>query len=323
MFELVSAELCLESVELLTREQTKTLLKEIADKTGVEWIESSESFIMSGAFKQVEISRTYLQQAINQSGEISAFTAGLKGKKLHPQKHEESWSHIGGEENKVLNQQSSKVEAMQNEQRRHEQEPSETQSHQAASAKPPEIHPFEVEPKFIKVFVKAYKSEIDDIEAKYHVKVPRETKGGKISLKPTDACSSEEYEKACDVFIDLYQRMTQIMKMERFSLKSEKNIVPARNKIQEMSKRFPVSVEVGKGQKHWELYGEEHHLEEALEFLERERVEIKRESKHGKGTEEFQGSRDHEEAMDVDPSNVHSGIQSKELLETFIGKLYQ
>ena len=61
VFELVSAELCLETVELLTHEQTKTLLKEIAGRTGIEWIASSESYIISGAFKQVEMSRTNLQ----------------------------------------------------------------------------------------------------------------------------------------------------------------------------------------------------------------------------------------------------------------------
>ncbi|XP_078367163.1 uncharacterized protein LOC144651144, partial [Oculina patagonica] len=73
VFELVSAELCLETVELLTREQTITLLKEIAGKTGIEWIDSSECFIMPGAFKQVEMSRTYLQQALNQTSPIHRF----------------------------------------------------------------------------------------------------------------------------------------------------------------------------------------------------------------------------------------------------------
>ena len=68
MFELVSAELSLETVQLLTRGQTKTPLDEIAGKTGIKWIEVSETFTMSGDFKQVERSRTYLQQAINQSG---------------------------------------------------------------------------------------------------------------------------------------------------------------------------------------------------------------------------------------------------------------
>ncbi|KAJ7374768.1 hypothetical protein OS493_005116 [Desmophyllum pertusum] len=91
VFELVSVELCLETVEFLTREQTSTLLKEIADKTGIMWFESSENFMMSGTFKQVEVSRIYLQQAINQSGGIAVFN-GLTRK--NAQKGEENESRL-------------------------------------------------------------------------------------------------------------------------------------------------------------------------------------------------------------------------------------
>ena len=68
VFELVSAELCLETVEILTRGQTKTLLDKLAGKTGIKWIEGIDTFTMSGNFKQVQLSCTYLQQAIHQSG---------------------------------------------------------------------------------------------------------------------------------------------------------------------------------------------------------------------------------------------------------------
>ena len=91
---------------------------------------------------------------------------------------------------------------------------------------------------------------MDEIEAEYHVGVPRAAKGGKISLMPKDGCSTEEYKKACDLFIDLYQQMTQAMKMERFSLKSEKKVVPGRKKIREVNKKFPICVEMTKDQKH-------------------------------------------------------------------------
>jgi len=318
VFELVSADLCLETVELLTRGQTKTLLDEIAARTGIKWIEVSETFTMSGDFKQVELSRTYLQQAVNQFGGIAVFS-GLKRKMAKPQKHDENESQFGGDENDGgLNQASTAAIALQNGVHRQGQEPHKPQSSNAAPVTPPVIQYFEVEPKFIKVFVKAHKTEVDEIEAECHVGVPREAKGGKISLIPKDGCSSKEYEKACDLFIDLYQQMTQAMKMERFSLKNEKNVVPARNKIHEMSKTFPVCVEMSRGQKHWELYGEERHLEAALEFLRREGIEIKRESGNNKGAGEFQVSRHDEEAMDVDPSDSSGGSQSGDLLETYL-----
>ncbi len=131
-----------------------------------------------------------------------------------------------------------------------------------------------MEPKFIKVLVKARKAELNDIEAQYHVKVPREAKEGKIGLIPKDVCSTEEYEKARQLFVVLYQQMTQNMRMKRFSLKNEKNVVFARKKIQEMHKKFLVLVEVASDQKCWVMYGEEHDFKAALEFLENEKVEI-------------------------------------------------
>ena len=314
----MSAELSLETVQLLTRGQTKTLLDEIAGKTGIKWIEVSETFTMSGDFKQVERSRTYLQQAINQSGGIAVFS-GLKRKMAQPQRHDENESQFNGDENDGgLNQDSTTAIAVQNGVHRQQQKPYKTQSNHAPSVTPPVIQYFEVEPKFIKVFVKAHKTKVNDIEAEYHVEVPREAKGGKISLKPKDGCSSEGYDKACDLFIDFYQKMAQAIKMERFSLKSEKNVFRARSKIQEMRKTFPVCVELSRDQKHWELYGEEQHLEAALEFLRKEEIEIKRESGKVNGAGEFQVSRNNEEAMDVDPP----GFQCKDPLETYIGKQY-
>ena len=315
MFELVSAELCLATVEILTREQTKTLLDEIAGKTGIKWIETSETFTMSGDFKQVERSRSYLQQAINQSGGIAVFS-GMKRKITRPlQKHNGNQSHFGDDENDGgLNQESTTAIAVQNGVHRQKQEPHKTQSNHAPSITPLSNQYFEIEPKFINVFVKAHKTELSDIEAEYHVEVPREAKGGKLSLKPKDGCTSEEYDKACDLFIDYYQQMTQAIKMERFSLKSEDNVVGARNKIHEMDKMYPVSVETAKDKKHWELYGEERDLEEALEFLRKEEIEIKRESGKDESTGEFQVS------MDVDPPDSSRGSKSKDQLETHIGQ---
>jgi len=319
VFELVSADLCLETVELLTREQTKTLLDEIAGKTGIKWIEVSETFTMSGGFKQVELSRIYLQQAINQSGGIAVFS-GLKRKMTQPQKHDENESQFGGDENDGgLNQASTTAIALQNGVHRQNQEPHKPQSNHVASVTTPVIQYFEVEPKFIKVFFKAHKTEVDQIEAEYHVGVPREAKRGKISLIPKDGCSGDQYDEACDLFIDLYQQMTQAVKMERFSLKKEKNVVRTRNKIHEMSKTFPVCVELSRDQKRWELYGEERNLEAALEFLSKEEIEIKRESGKDKRTEEFQESSHDEEEMDVDSPDPSRGFQSKDLQGTYIG----
>ena len=134
------------------------------------------------------------------------------------------------------------------------------------------------------MFVKAHKAEVDEIESEYLVEVPREAKGVKISLIPKDGCSNEEYEKACDLFIDLYQQMTQAMKMERFSLKSEENVVGARKKFLKY-----------------------------LEYLRKEEIEINRESGKDNGSGEFQVP------MDVDPPDSSKGSKRNDPLETYMG----
>ena len=143
---------------------------------------------------------------------------------------------------------------------------------------------FELEPKIHEVIVRAHKKELEDIEIKYHVEIPRKADGTKLSLKPKDSCTTEDYEQACNQFISLYQNTCLQVKMQRFSLKTETNIVSARRTISKMSKHFPVSVEIDKNQKQpWGLYGEANNIEEALRFLEEEVVEINREGEDEKG----------------------------------------
>ena len=136
-----------------------------------------------------------------------------------------------------------------------------------------------MEPKIFTVFVKARKIEVSDVETKYHVNILREIIGacGQVSLIPKDTCSPEEYNTACDVFIELYQQLMQALSVERFWLKSGSSAIIALKKVREMRRQFPVLLEEGEDLTNWYLYGEKQHLEEALKFLENEKVEIKRE----------------------------------------------
>ena len=54
MFKVVSAELCLEYVQSLSREEIKGLLVEIESKIGLRWSESAESFVIAGTLSQVK-----------------------------------------------------------------------------------------------------------------------------------------------------------------------------------------------------------------------------------------------------------------------------
>ena len=58
------------SLYFLGGRNTKTLLNDVEVKTGIKWIESSESFVMSGTLKQVEEAHSFLQENACQSNGI-------------------------------------------------------------------------------------------------------------------------------------------------------------------------------------------------------------------------------------------------------------
>ena len=170
-------------MECLSREQTKALLVDIADKNGVKWIESSEGFMISGTFKQVEESRAYLQQNVSHSNGI-VVSSGRKRKESLSQEREDDVSalHDEAENQEDVNQNrpAAENEVIYN----HERPNDETHADHKASSTSPRIQSFEIEPKIVKVFVKAYKRDLDDIETKYHVEIPRKTEKNNLCLKP-------------------------------------------------------------------------------------------------------------------------------------------
>ena len=161
--------------------------------------------------------------------------------------------------------------------------------------------------------MRAHKKELEDIEIKYHVEIPRKADGNEISLKPKDSCTTEDYEQACNQFISLYQNTYQQVQMQHFSLKTETNVIRARQTISKMSKQFPVSVQIvakSNQKRLWELYGEENNIEEALRFLEEEGVEINREREDDKGG--HKKAKDVEDRMEVaTPETSRRGIEHK------------
>lgn len=269
-------------------------------RNGVEWIESSENFIMSGTFKQVEEAHSFLQENASQSHGI-VVSDYLKRNESGSEESEDVKLPLDDKDDteKDVSQNRPPTAAANKEIHRPERFVDETHEDSMINSASPDTTGFEVQPKILEVFVKAHKKELEDIEIKYHVEIPRKADGKKLSLKPKDSCTTEYYEQACNQFISLYQNTYQQVKMQRFSLKTETNIISARKTISKMGKHFPVSVEIDKNQKQWGLYGEESHIEEALRFLEKEGVEINREREDEKGRRKK--AKDVEENMEVDP----------------------
>ena len=319
VFELVSAEICLQTVEFLTRQHTEAVLEEIADKTGIKWLHVSDTFWMSGSLKQVEMSRGYLQQAISQYGGMAEYNE-MRRKLSEPQNSRSAEAVCYREYTEGEVERTNAIMKAKNTRKKDpcDEETDATQTDHMAPLTPATIPDFEVDPKLIKVFVMAHEAELNDIEVEYHVEVPREAKGGKVTLKPKRRCTVEEYEKACDRFIEMYQQMTQVMKMERFSLRNDKNVTAARRKIHEMGKKFPVLVEVCKDKKHWEVFGRQHDLEDALRYLQKEEVEIEKQSEKGKLPDDLRN--DGERAKDANLSEFAWITCSKDVMEAYIGE---
>jgi len=287
VFEIVSAKLCLDYVQSLSREEIKMLLLEIESKIGLHWIESAESFVISGTLRQVgEAHRVLIKGAYLANGNEVVSDQEIKYEEA-PQPQETGLAQANEERHVVM-------------QRDVNQEPAEPPLAVASQASPwPERAEdshndqgppsesrafesltFEVKPKILKVLAGAHKKELDDIEAQCLVTVPRAVEGNQISLKPSDGCCAEDYEKACDAFINLYQKTSEFFKAERFSLSSDTRKPDGRDAMSRMLKEVPeVLLERSSDQKHWEMYGEAGHLQKAFRCLKRMGIEIEMESK--------------------------------------------
>ena len=294
------------------------LLLEIESKIGLCWIESAESFVISGTLRQVEEAHRLLMKGVYLVNGIEVVSDQEIKNEEAPQPQETGLSQANEEQREVMqrdvNQESAapplvgagqaspspdRVKVSDNDQGPH------SASHAI------EVLTFEVQPKILKVLAGAHKKELDDIEGQRRVTVPRTVEGNQITLKPSDGCSTYDYERACDAFIALYQKTSEIFKAERFSLSGGSREPDGRDAISRMSKEVPeVLIERSRDQKHWEMYGEAGHLQKALSYLKRMGVEIEMESKAFKDGSDLAGrvkSKGAERALNGDQSKNPRG----------------
>ena len=319
MFEVVCAELCLEYVQSLSREEIEVLLREIEAKIGLRWIESAESFVISGTLSQVEEAHKVLMKGVYLVNGIQVVSDQEIKNEEAPQPQETGLSQANEERHEVMqrdvNQEPAEPPlALESEASPWLERAKDSHNDQGppSESRAFEVLTFEVQPKILKVLAGAHKKELDEIEAQRLVTVPRAVEENQISLKPSDGCCAGDYEKACDAFINLYQKTSEIFKAERFSLSSGTRKSDGRDAIRRMSKEFPgVLIERSKDQKHWEMYGEAGHLQEALSYLKRMKVEIEMESKAFKDGSDQAGrakSKEAEKSLDGDQSENPRGF---------------
>lgn len=294
-------------MDFVSHDQTKALLSDIADKTGVQYIEKAENFTISGSFQQVQATRNILKQSFGQF-KGAHFFCGLKRKEdPSPEGHlDKPVIDSEAEKQEDVNR-NERLKAAEDEANYSSEKPADNIDNNASS-RSPKIETFEVEAKIFQVITKAHDKKLKSIESKYHVEIPRKTEGGKLILKPKDSCSMDQYQQACDQFTEVYKQAFLMINRESFSVKDEKT-----NAVQEIikvRKRFPISLERSEDQSHWEMYGEASHIEKALETLKQEGIEIIRDKENAND----------EEAMDLGQAKNARDIKpSGKALETHLG----
>ena len=333
MFDLVSTELCLEYVQSLSREEIEGLLREIESKIGLHWIKTAESFVISGTLSQVEEAHRVLMKGVYLINGIEVVSDQKIKNEVAPQPQETGLSQGNEEQREVMqrdvNQESGEppvVGAGQASPLPDRAKDSDQDQEPPSESHAIEVEPFEVQPRILEVLARAHKKELDGIETQCRVTVPRAvTEGNKISLKLSDGCSAKDYEKACDAFITLYQKTTEIFKAERFSLSSGPSKGSNREAISRMLIEVPeVLIEKSKDKKHWEMYGEAGHLQKALSYLKTTGVKIEMESKafkDGSGQAGRAKSKGAESNLDGDQSeNPRGSTTSTDKLVLYYGQ---
>ena len=278
----------METLKIFSRKEISSLLKEISTRSGIEWHESCDHFILSGSFKQIQESRFLLQQRVLQSPKCGANAL---------------FNELNGNVPSINGNCSSRGDGRSPGDGALVERPL-TSAERPDPTTLPNTQYYETTPKFMAFLTKVHGNELRNIEEAFHVAISRrvENKRG-IVVKAEAACSADHYEEACDRFITLYQSVHQKMRLVRFSLENG-NDVKARQTINDIGKKYPVLVEIGGDRKMWELYGEKDSVGYALQVLQ-QRVKIKRETA-GPGNDkrkngECTGSSEDEETMDVDP----------------------
>ena len=100
---------------------------------------------------------------------------------------------------------------------------------------------FEVQPQFMKLLQRAYKSNLRDIEEKFCVKIAWEENASQLRISPKHVPNGQNrFQEGCDAFIDLYQKS---MGREEVELPDEANESRVLQAISSFQNENPVIVE--------------------------------------------------------------------------------
>ena len=182
---------------------------------------------------------------------------------------------------------------------------------------------YETSEAFMKMFLVAYREQLDEIKEKYGVDIMKYSdKDGKVktNLKTMDKTKEALISEARSDFICLYQKAHQNAHLVRFSACHDEEKNKLRNAVQNINKNMPVVIDRCEDRLSYQIYGDKTIVHEALEKIDRQ-VKISTDGPGVHGARLRQGQQsahfDAEEPMDVEDKPTNLSVRYGKLQDPY------
>ena len=222
-------------------------LKEVLDRvhttTKVEWHKLSDRFLVSGTFQQVTHARDLLRQH-------------LAGSRSCQKVREDSKISAAPRSTRCPDISSETITSL-------------PQDSHTARKKPEkyDINTYEVAPHIVNLIYHAYKDEIQELRKFIFLRLAEDKKS--ITLKPTENCDVTTYNKVCDNFIDLYQRVFTRTSQEQLSINRQTEVSKSElmSVVHETMQKFRIWIEDEHNPSVLKIYGRDSEIKAAKKML--------------------------------------------------------
>lgn len=194
----------------LSSRESHNLLEKTTHKVGIKWRKEADGFTLSGTFDQVENAHKLLQEHFS-----------LRPYLQMSQVREQIRKHTG----------------------RTQQNAPHPSKQASKDVKITNICTFEVQPKFMKLLKRAYNTNLQKIEMEFNLEIVWVENARQVRIQPKQTTRESLYQKGCDDFIALYQKVYQDVKREVVEIENIGDEEGILNAIQIVEAKNPVVIE--------------------------------------------------------------------------------
>ena len=222
----------------LSSQESHNLLEKVRNKVGIKWRKEADGFTLSGMFDQVENAHQLLQEHFSRRPYLQI-----------SQEKEQRRKHTG----------------------RTQQNAPHPSKQASKDVKITNICTFEVQPKFMKLLKRAYNTKLQKTEMEFSLEIAWVENARQVRIQPRQTTQESLYQKGCDEFIALYQKVYQDVKREVLEIENAGDEEGILNAIQTVEAENPVVIE--KFEKQLFVYAEENCIKSAVQSL-RQQLEL-------------------------------------------------